>query len=182
MRLGDRQEHRMVGGLHQLPDKIEVGAAVSGKTDQVSEPGLLHMIGTGKGEEDPFAGKAPEGLLVKADISFFTLPQLLFRFDERRRIEDDNLMLLSSFFQKIKGVGLHKDASRQAVQSNVFPAQVQGLGRGVDKCDRPGPVIERMDAEAACIAEEIEDVPARRELSHEGSVFRLIKVEAGLVA
>ena len=158
LRFGNRQEDGVVARLRQLADKVDIGAAVRGDAHHVPEPRPLHMVGTGKGEEVPLVGEAPQRLLVEVDVPFLALLELLFRLDEGGRIEDDQVIVLRRPFQEVEGVALHEGGPLEVVEAHVLPAHVEGLAGNIDKRRPARAEVERVEPEAARVAEEVEDM------------------------
>ena len=174
----------MVGRLVQLVENAHLTPCPGGSgEDGIAEMILGNHLRATERKEDAALLNLLESLVVQAGIALEGIVERTTMLGEGGRIEDDEVVLVASLFEILKGI-LTKGLMALIVgeiQFDVAVGEFDGLGTTIDGMDELGPTPHSVKRKTASIAEHVEYALASGVAFEQGTIFALVDEETGLL-
>ena len=130
--------------------------------EDILEQALLNMIGTGTGEKETAGGHLFHHVPVEIFISAEGFIDIVALFHKGRRVENDEIVIEGSCFEKIKHVFTDEAMVGKAVEGEVLVQARLALGAHLDTVDMGSAARKSRYGKTACVGKAIEDASLRR--------------------
>lgn len=160
-------------------------AADGGVADFPQQHLSRHMEGAGSGEKQSARAQQAQGEVVEASIGLYAFLHVLARFDQRRRIEDDEikaLPLITQQTQAFQGIALLGANLSEAIGCHIALQERKGAGGGVDCQHLAGSCLGERQGECTTVAEQVEHPAPRSKALQQAAIGTVIVEPAGLLS
>ena len=177
--------HGVVCRLMELMKNAHMTPAHCGsREDREAELIFVHRLRAAEGEEDAPFFYFLESDGVQTGVAFDGISHRIFVFGERRWVKDDEVVGVLRFFQELEGVFGETLMTRVVgeVEVHVSLREFNGFGGSIDAMNECCSASECIDAEAAGIAEHVENMTSLGIVFQKFTVFTLVHEETCLLS